>query len=63
MRAQINSECLTLLGTEWTSRRRDEAIAYTQDATRLHDWQDDQARYLNVRNGLYDLTTGHTWQP
>ena len=55
---QINSECLTLLGPEWTSRRRDEAITYTQDAQRLHAWQDAQARLLNVRNGLYDLTAG-----
>lgn len=55
---RINRACLTLLGPEWTSRRRDEAIAYTQDAQRLHAWQEGQSRYLNVKNGLYDLKHG-----
>ena len=54
----ITREIQTLLGLEWTSQRRNEAIAYTQDAQRLHEGQHDQARYLNVRNGLYDLTDG-----
>ena len=55
---RINSACLTLLGPEWTSRRRNEAILYVQDAQRLTAWHDDNTRSLNVRNGLYDLKTG-----
>ena len=55
---RINSECLKLLGNEWTSSRRNEAIKYVQDAQRVRDWHEDQPRYLNLRNGLYDLTTG-----
>jgi phage/plasmid-associated DNA primase len=54
----IHSECLALLGSEWTSRRRDEAIAYTQDAERLDVGTDTHPHYLNVRNDLYDLTQG-----
>ena len=43
---------------EWTPQRRNEAIGYVQDTQRLHTWQTGQARYLNVRNGLYDLEGG-----
>src|SRR5207245_122333 len=55
---QIRTACQALLGGEWSTRRAQEAIVYTQDARRLSDWHEDQPRYLNLRNGLYDLTTG-----
>ena len=54
----ITRACQALLGPEWTTRRRDEAIAYVQDARRLQEGTDGPPQYLNVRNGLYDLTTG-----
>jgi phage/plasmid-associated DNA primase len=60
----IHTDCMTLLGREWKLQRRDEAIAYVQDARRINLASDTPSRYLNLRNGLYDLTTdtltGHT---
>ena len=60
----IQTDCQTLLGQEWKSQRRDEAIVYVQDAQRISLSSDAPSPYLNLRNGLYDLTTdtlfGHT---
>jgi hypothetical protein len=53
----IETDCLTLLGNEWKEKRRDETIAYVQDAKRIQDDQAEKPCYLNLQNGLYNLET------